>query len=164
MALSNVSTQQSFEVWKTKTNQLIAAFNAIESSSAVIAYDTAGSAYNKANTACTQSDQAGTNANNAYGRGNTAYTHANNAYNFSNTVLVTAQGGFSAANAAAVHATYKMTLRDAWPLSIEALPLAWGEEAYHKLVVTFTYTDWHNSEEKYKSKEFSLVEGSKVTR
>lgn len=43
--------------------------------------DTAGTqanlAYGKANTACTQSDQAGTNANNAYGQANTAITDAN---------------------------------------------------------------------------------------
>lgn len=63
-----------------------------------------------------------------------------------------------------VEATYKMTLRNAYPIAVAALPLSWGEEAYHKLRVTFTYTDWYNSEEKIKTNEFKLVRDSDVRR
>jgi len=63
-----------------------------------------------------------------------------------------------------MEALYKVTLRDAYPMSVDALPLSSEEEAYHKLRVTFTYTDWYNSEEKLKTEKFSLVEGAEVTR
>jgi trimeric autotransporter adhesin len=72
----------------------------------------------KANTACTQSDVAGTQANNAYGfantlpatiatayaAANTASDRANTAYGAANTVLITAQAAFDKANTACTQA------------------------------------------------------------
>lgn len=39
-------------------------------------------------------------------------------------------------------ATYKATLRQAYPINVQALPLSWSEDNIHRLAVTFAYTDW----------------------
>lgn len=65
-------------------------------------------------------------------------------------------------------ATYKVTLRHAWPLSFDSMPLSWGEDSFHKVTVTFTYTDWFNNEEYAKGKLdanfFQLVDGANIRR
>lgn len=39
-------------------------------------------------------------------------------------------------------ATYKSTLRQAYPINVQAMPLSWAEDNIHRLQVTFAYTDW----------------------
>ena len=39
-------------------------------------------------------------------------------------------------------ATYKITLRRAYPITVAAMPLSWMDENIHRLQVTFTFTDW----------------------
>lgn len=39
-------------------------------------------------------------------------------------------------------ATYKATLRQAYPVNVQAMPTNWAEDNIHRLQVTFTYTDW----------------------
>lgn len=39
-------------------------------------------------------------------------------------------------------ASYKATLRQAYPINVMAMPLSWAEDNFHRLQVTFTYTDW----------------------
>lgn len=39
-------------------------------------------------------------------------------------------------------ATYKVTLRRAYPINVQAMPLSWAEDNIHRLQVTFSYTDW----------------------
>ena len=39
-------------------------------------------------------------------------------------------------------ATYKATLRRAYPINVQSLPISWTDENIHRLTVTFTFTDW----------------------
>lgn len=39
-------------------------------------------------------------------------------------------------------ATYKATLRRAYPTNVQSLPLTWTDDNIHRLQVTFTFTDW----------------------
>ena len=39
-------------------------------------------------------------------------------------------------------ATYKATLRQAYPIQVEPLNLSWEEDNIHKMGVSFAYTDW----------------------
>jgi hypothetical protein len=39
-------------------------------------------------------------------------------------------------------ATYKATLRRAYPINVQSMPLSWVDENIHRLQVTFTFTDW----------------------
>lgn len=39
-------------------------------------------------------------------------------------------------------ASYEMTMVDAWPAAMEPMPLAWGDDTYLKLQVTFNYTHY----------------------
>lgn len=41
-----------------------------------------------------------------------------------------------------VQATYKATLRQAYPINVQPLTLSWAEDNIHRLQVTFAYTDW----------------------
>lgn len=63
-------------------------------------------------------------------------------------------------------AVYKVTLRKAWPMSVESMPLSWGEDSFHKLQVTFAYTDWYNNYEKssIEADFYNVVSGSTVLR
>lgn len=40
-----------------------------------------------------------------------------------------------------VKPTFKVTLRDAFPTSIAPMGLVWGEEGFHRIAVTFAYTE-----------------------
>jgi hypothetical protein len=53
-------------------------------------------------------------------------------------------------------ATYKMTLREAYPIQVNSMPLNWGEDAFHKVQVSFTYTDWVTDVDE-KPEKFNLV-------
>jgi hypothetical protein len=39
--------------------------------------------------------------------------------------------------------SYAVTLSEAYPISINQMDLDWSSESYHKLTVTFAYTDWN---------------------
>lgn len=39
-------------------------------------------------------------------------------------------------------ASYKATLRRAYPINVQSMPLSWIDENVHRLQVTFTFTDW----------------------
>lgn len=41
--------------------------------------------------------------------------------------------------------SYSVNLVDAFPVSINQMDLAWGDDGYHKLSVTFAYTYWQNN-------------------
>lgn len=40
--------------------------------------------------------------------------------------------------------TYSVDLLDAYPIAVNQLDLDWSNDGYHKLNVTFTYTQWKN--------------------
>jgi hypothetical protein len=42
-------------------------------------------------------------------------------------------------------ATYSVDLQDAFPVGINDLNLDWSSDGYHKLSVTFAYTQWRNN-------------------
>ena len=42
----------------------------------------------------------------------------------------------------ALEATYMTELRHAFPIYVNPQPLAWAEDNYHRLQVTFSYVDW----------------------
>lgn len=46
-----------------------------------------------------------------------------------------------------IQATYKATLRQAYPINVQPLALSWAEDNIHRLQVTFAYTDWVTLEE-----------------
>lgn len=39
-------------------------------------------------------------------------------------------------------ATYKVTLRKAFPINVNPMGMNWAEDNFHRLQVTFAYTDW----------------------
>jgi len=41
--------------------------------------------------------------------------------------------------------TYSINLYDAYPISMNQLDLDWSDDGYHKLTVTFAYTNWRNN-------------------
>ena len=41
--------------------------------------------------------------------------------------------------------TFSVDLIDAYPISVNQLDLAWNNDGYHKLAVTFAYTYWKNN-------------------
>lgn len=45
-------------------------------------------------------------------------------------------------------ASYKATFRRAYPINVFPMPSTWAEDNFHRLRVTFTYTDWINLPEK----------------
>lgn len=45
------------------------------------------------------------------------------------------------------HPTYMLTLRKAFPIAIAPMSLAWGEEGFHRLQVTFAYTEFSRSDD-----------------
>lgn len=45
-------------------------------------------------------------------------------------------------------ATYKATLRRAYPINVQPLALSWAEDNIHRLQVTFAYSDWVTEPEK----------------
>lgn len=53
--------------------------------------------------------------------------------------------------------TYKITLRDAFPVSIAPMGLVWGEEGFHRIAVTFAYTEWKKITDPVQT-AFSLVD------
>jgi len=63
------------------------------------------------------------------------------------------------------HAIYKATLRHAWPTEVASLPLNWGSDDFHKLAVTFTFSDWYSNKNEdgstINTSKFDLVLGAK---
>lgn len=53
--------------------------------------------------------------------------------------------------------TYKITLVDAFPVSVAPMGLVWGEEGYHRVGVTFAYTEWKRNNDVAR-KGYSLIE------
>ena len=124
MPLANVALTDTFDTWRTRTNQIIvlsdgnetrsiAAFDKANTSGtdATNAYGTANAAFAKANTAntdaiaaFTQANTAGTNAIAAFGKANTAGTDAVSAYGQANTARTHANSAFAAANTAGIDA------------------------------------------------------------
>lgn len=41
--------------------------------------------------------------------------------------------------------SYRVTMYDAYPISVNQLDLDWSSDSYHKLTVTFAYTYWENN-------------------
>ena len=41
--------------------------------------------------------------------------------------------------------TYSVDLLDAYPVAVNPLQLDWSSDGYHKLTVTFAYTNWRNN-------------------
>jgi hypothetical protein len=41
--------------------------------------------------------------------------------------------------------TYSVDLMDAFPVAVNPLSLDWQSDGYHKLTVTFAYTNWRNN-------------------
>lgn len=54
------------------------------------------------------------------------------------------------------HPTYMVTLRKAFPIAIAPMSLAWGEEGFHRLQVTFAYTEFTRSDDQVRT-GFSYV-------
>lgn len=54
------------------------------------------------------------------------------------------------------HPTYMLTLRKAFPIAIAPMGLAWSEEGFHRLQVTFAYTEFSRSDDPARS-GFSYV-------
>jgi hypothetical protein len=50
-----------------------------------------------------------------------------------------------------------MTLVDAFPTSIAPMGLVWGEEGFHRIAVTFAYTETKRDDDKPQA-EYSLIE------
>lgn len=44
-------------------------------------------------------------------------------------------------------ATYMVTLRKAYPINVNPMPLSWSDDNLHKLQVTFCYVDWFKSDD-----------------
>jgi hypothetical protein len=65
-------------------------------------------------------------------------------------------------NSSKSHATYMLTLRKAFPINVAPMGLMWGEENFHRLSVTFAYTEWTRIDDPARS-GYSLVttEGGK---
>lgn len=61
-------------------------------------------------------------------------------------------------------ATYAFTLYEAFPILVNAQPVTWADDGFQKLTVTFTYTKWRRKGYDPESRQFSLVQGSSVTR
>lgn len=61
-------------------------------------------------------------------------------------------------------ATYNMQLEEAFPIAMEPIPLAWGDDGYMKLQIGFHYSKSHREGRDGKTTEFSLVEGREVQR
>jgi hypothetical protein len=108
MTIANVSLNNTFNEWRTITNQLVTFANDFESVNLRATSDKTNVAYTQGNTAYTQSNsawfQANTgrsHANVSFEQANTARNHANAAYLGANTYYVTV---YSHANAAHVQA------------------------------------------------------------
>lgn len=44
-------------------------------------------------------------------------------------------------------ATYMVTLRKAYPINVNPMPLSWSDDNLHKLQVTFCYVDWFKDDD-----------------
>lgn len=94
MALSNVALTDTYDVWRVRTNQLVALSNLYEANNTGLAYSTANAAYVQANTGLATAQA-------AYARGNTSAqlafktvnTPANNIIATTNTDTVLIRGG-----------------------------------------------------------------------
>ena len=117
MALANVALTDTFDTWRTRTNQIIvlsdgnetrsiAAFDKANTAGtdAINAYGTANVAFAKANTANTDAISAFTAANAAFAKANTANTDAISAFTKANTAGTDAISAFGQANTARTHA------------------------------------------------------------
>lgn len=65
-----------------------------------------------------------------------------------------------------MEARYTMTLRKAYPINVNPMPLSWASEDIHRLQVTFSYVDWvtHNdANDEGLSQTFKLVPGEIVS-
>ena len=127
MALANVALTDTFDVWRTRTNQVIylldevsnlstnassnaansiaaasAAFNKANSANiiATLAYGQANTSYSQANIAYGQANAAYGQANSAFDQGTLAFSKANTACTKADTAQSTASGAASAASAA----------------------------------------------------------------
>jgi len=53
--------------------------------------------------------------------------------------------------------TYMLTLVDAFPISVAPMGLVWGEEGFHRIAVTFAYTEYKRPDDLVRA-GYSLVE------
>ena len=61
-------------------------------------------------------------------------------------------------------ATYQMTLKEAYPTNMDSIPLAWGDDQYVKLGMTFHYSRWIREGYDQTSAQFELVAGANNQR
>ena len=115
MAIANVTLNNTFDEWRTTTNQLIVQSNEILTISSnaystanlvTYAYDTSNLAFNKANTANYYAYLVDANTSASFGHSNTIYSYANSIFDVANAAFevannsVVATYAFDTANAA----------------------------------------------------------------
>jgi len=111
MAFSNVSLNDTFATWLTRTNQLVIAYNSLEANNALGASGTANAGIIQANTARVHANSSYDQANSVYSYSNTIYLHANSSYDqantvydYSNTIYLHANSSYDQANSSYIHA------------------------------------------------------------
>lgn len=57
--------------------------------------------------------------------------------------------------------SYKVTLRHAYPLNVNAMPLNWAEDNFQRVQVQFAYTDWITPNQR-ESSDYKIVNDSEV--
>ncbi len=67
-------------------------------------------------------------------------------------------------------AKYVMSLRKAYPIAVNPQPLSWAVDDFHRLIVTFAYTDWISGADdlisKRDDKKFNIIDepGTELVR
>jgi len=96
MTIANVALTNTFDEWRTITNQIVVKINLVAEINAITnnPFDTASNNVASANL----SSRIYALANSAFAQANLSYSHANNAYNYANVVASIANAAFFAAN------------------------------------------------------------------